>query len=823
MNQSSTRRAVTRLASISAAAALAAASFTFGPAVVAAQAADNYVGSRVEGRGTVLGSASYAPPSDAVFVSNSGSDANPGTQSRPVKTVARALVVARSGGTIVLRAGQYHESVHVDKQVTIQNYPGEVVWFDGSSVVSNWTRSGNVWTAPWSKIYGAQSYWGGVRSEYPLANYPNQLFVDGQALKQVGSAGAVTSGTFFADAANRRLVIGTDPGGKQVVSSDLEQAMNIIAPDVTLRGFGVRRYSTTANARAAIVNDARGGTIENLVVSDNATVGLWLHANGKNVRQVTLERNGMMGMNMDSSSNSSITKSVVRHNNIEGFPVQPVAAGIKITTSANVKVADNLVTDTFLATGVWFDEFSTDPMVLSNVVKDNGELQVNIELSKRGIVANNEIVGGRKGMDVRATEGLRVMNNKISGYSLMGIYVAQDDRVTNRPSKAPADFAMRTRNNQIVNNVFGCGTRFQVFVNDETGNSSAETFNLTTTGNLFSARRQNPELNLMLWGLGRDKYDFMQSPADISRRNASWKNLQASGCVANPESTVSASALSSVATPLPSDVAQLLGVSAGTRAVGRITGGGSVTPTDPVAPLPPTESSKTTTDTFGRNLSNTWGGADTGETWALSGGNAAFSVSGGVGAIDLSPGDTRAASLRSPSGTSAVVSAQVSLDRLQTQGTSGITLVGRQIGSAYYGAHLRVSADGSARLYALRHDTGLGESAPVAGKFTPGAVYNMKVEVTGTASTTVRAKAWPVNSAEPSNWQIVVADNAASLQAAGSTGVIAYESGAAKGSSRYRIDNWSATVKGAGVADAAFQGVRSVEAAPGEAPNPRQS
>ena len=96
------------------------------------------------------GSTSYPVPPDAVAVAPSGDDAAPGTLAAPVRTVARAIALARPGQTVVLRAGEYHESVEVPagKRLTVQAYPGEAVWFDGSSAVQGWTRSGSGWMHP---------------------------------------------------------------------------------------------------------------------------------------------------------------------------------------------------------------------------------------------------------------------------------------------------------------------------------------------------------------------------------------------------------------------------------------------------------------------------------------------------------------------------------------------------------------------------------------------------------------------------------------------------------------------------------------------------
>ena len=105
-----------------------------------------------------VGSARYPVPSGAVFVSKSGSDWASGTLAAPLRTIQRAINIAPSGRTIVVRAGIYHESINIpsNRTFTIQAYPGEAVWLDGSSAVTGWVRSGSVWVkSGWTAAFNS--------------------------------------------------------------------------------------------------------------------------------------------------------------------------------------------------------------------------------------------------------------------------------------------------------------------------------------------------------------------------------------------------------------------------------------------------------------------------------------------------------------------------------------------------------------------------------------------------------------------------------------------------------------------------------------------
>jgi hypothetical protein len=149
-------------------------------------------------RGSVaVGGASYPVPSGALFVSPSGNNANPGAVGAPVRSLATAFSKVATGGTVVLRGGTYHDSATASRRVTVQNYPGEIVWLDGSVVVSGWVSTGTTWTkSGWTKEFS--SLMGGdaafkarfVDGSFPMAADPDQVFVNGVALTQVGSSSA---------------------------------------------------------------------------------------------------------------------------------------------------------------------------------------------------------------------------------------------------------------------------------------------------------------------------------------------------------------------------------------------------------------------------------------------------------------------------------------------------------------------------------------------------------------------------------------------------------------------------------------------------------
>jgi hypothetical protein len=63
--------------------------------------------------------------------------------------------------------------------------------------------------------------------------------------------------------------------------------------------------------------------------------------------------------------------------------------------------------------------------------------------------------------------------------------------------------------------------------------------------------------------------------------------------------------------------------------------------------------------------------------------------------------------------------------------------------------------------------------------FAAGDQLKVRLQVTGTSPTTIRAKVWKLGTTEPTSWQRTITDAAAGLQTAGGIGVTIYLSSSA--------------------------------------------
>ncbi len=197
-------------------------------------------------------------------------------------------------------------------------------------------------------------------------------------------------------------------------------------------------------------------------------------------------------------------------------------------------------------------------------------------------------------------------------------------------------------------------------------------------------------------------------------------------------------------------------------------------------------------DLFGRSVASGWGGAEIGGSW--SGCGSACSVSNGTGLIPLTAGTGRESLLNSVNSTNTDVTADFAVNKTPTGGGTYVSLVGRGGTGEGYRGKARMMPDGSLQMSIVRlnawTEATLASATLPAGTVTAGQPLRMRVQVSGTAPTTIRFKAWAAGSAEPDAWRLTATDSTAALQKAGGVGVYSYLSGStSNGPTTVSIDN----------------------------------
>lgn len=537
-----------------------------------------------------VGQASYPVPSGAVFVSPQGSDSAAGTQSQPLRTVEAALEKVGTGGTIVLRAGSYHQRFAVNDRVTIQNYPGEAVWFDGSTTVQGYARDGQTWrhdgwTASFdnSASYTRGDHSGGfVNPDYPMAAHPDQVWIDGVAQRQVGSKGAVTPGTFYVDYAGDRLYLGSDPTGKTVRASDIGRAIEVRAAGTILRGFGVRRFAPSVPDMGAVTIERPEVTVEHLHLVDNSTTGVSLLAADITARHLTVLRNGLLGVHGNHSDRLEMEHILSSSNNLERFNQAPVSGGIKITRARDVSLDRATLTDN-IGPGFWLDESVYDGTVTNSVIHDNAGHGISLEISATMMVAGNVIRdNGRFGVKVNNTSDVALWNNTVVRND-RPLNIVQDNRRGDDPSvpghdpRRPfPDPTMPWVNGPVTvrNNVMSASSgNCLLCVEDYSGEFSAEEMGVTANNNVYQRTNSSSPQFTVVWSRGAGNPSvFPDLPAFKAASGQESRSLQLVGTsAADAQGRTTAAvrqATDTVSVALPQSIAQMLGLDTGARVLG---------------------------------------------------------------------------------------------------------------------------------------------------------------------------------------------------------------------------------------------------------------
>ena len=529
-----------------------------------------------------IGQSSYAAPANAIYVVPEGSKTSgTGTKSNPVAGAQRAIDDAPTGSTIVLREGVYRESVTVPffKDLTIQAAAGEAVWFDGSKPVTGWSQSGSTWTASWSTFFDNRvsfsagqdetSWW--VNDANPMAGHPDQVWIDGAPLTQVGSRSEVTEGTFYADQGAKQLVVGTNPSGRTVEASALAKALKIQGEGTTVRGIGVQRYATTVAMLGAVSAEVDDITLENMVIRDNATVGLFIWNDDKKIQGLTVTGNGLLGIAVNDTDGLTVQNSLVTGNNASKFNYTPVAGGVKMSRASNVTVSESIISDNQGSTGLWFDVSSSKLTVTNNVFEGNGREGLEIELSQTAVVAGNYIVdNGNSGIFVFDSGDVDIWNNTVVGNGRTITYM-QDERrqeVLSISSLIPwitSDVVVR-------NNVLSYGGQAcPMLAQDLTTKWLGSQFGISQDANLYHRSSASAPANFACWADGPKGTRGVTTIEEFrSLTGGDGKSVLVEGpSVVDPETWSLTSANPVTGTyALPGKIAAALDVSLQTRTVG---------------------------------------------------------------------------------------------------------------------------------------------------------------------------------------------------------------------------------------------------------------
>jgi PKD repeat protein len=178
-------------------------------------------------------------------------------------------------------------------------------------------------------------------------------------------------------------------------------------------------------------------------------------------------------------------------------------------------------------------------------------------------------------------------------------------------------------------------------------------------------------------------------------------------------------------------------------------------------------------------------------------------VTGGAGRLGGAPGRGTSATLAGVSRQDVAVQTDLTLPEAPTGGGVYFGLAAQRVGSSDYRATVRVQASGDVDLRLDRivdsNETILG-SVRLPGTYTPGTALTVRLETSGSAPTTLKAKVWAAGTAEPADWTLTRTDGTASLQRPGALRMETYTASNATRATVFQVDNLRAEPAGTVVA-----------------------
>lgn len=263
-----------------------------------------------------------------------GSDASPGTQQQPYRTLNQAVkaAVAQSkrgiATKITVAPGTYRETLTVAGATAA---PVTIVGASGGSVVSGadvWTGwklySGSIYSRSWPYKWGYCAQLPGP-ADAPIVRRREMIFVNGVHLTQVLSLSQMAVGTFFVNESNSTVYI-WPPSGTNVSSARIEVATRPTLLTVqgthgtTISGITFRYANGCRNVQPAVtVSGSTGTMISNDSFDWNNSTALKIaSSSGITVQSSHADHNGHTGIFLQYVENAKFTSDTASYNNWRG-------------------------------------------------------------------------------------------------------------------------------------------------------------------------------------------------------------------------------------------------------------------------------------------------------------------------------------------------------------------------------------------------------------------------------------------------------------------------------------------------------------------------
>ena len=305
----------------------------------------------------------------------------------------------------------------------------------------------------------------------------------------------------------------------------------------------------------AVVTYYQNSRFENMVIEDNATVGIGVYNANAVVQSVTSRRNGLSGGNVHRADGVQVIDSLFEANNDQNFNRAPSAGGLKITKSRPVTVRESVFRNTN-GHGLWLDEAVQNATVVDNDFVDNTGIGVICEISSSALIANNVATNnGMSGIRITNSDNVAIWNNTVR-HNRRALDMAKDNRDGSDPSipghdtRYPAQSWM-LENVSVGNNILqaGEGANATFAVENYDHRFDADSMNVRSDGNIYlTSSAFEPRWQAVWARAGHDPWVYTALSGFQEARGQEAHSIQA------PDTSDYAASFANVARPVPGEI-----------------------------------------------------------------------------------------------------------------------------------------------------------------------------------------------------------------------------------------------------------------------------
>ncbi len=395
-----------------------------------------------------------AAGADQVFYVNQAhpqaSDRNPGSQALPFKTITQAASVAvannenQIGTKILIGAGTYRESLFMLKHGRETGAPiafeaqGKVV-ISGSDVWPDWqpVAGTDIFVHYWPYAWGLAAIpegWAPYVTLQDIVRRSEMVFVNGRALHQVLSFGALKTDSFYVDEPAQRIYIRL-PGNTLIEKVAVEVANRSRLfwasgkSNIVLKGLIFQHASTALDGQAVLVEDSSHIRIELCRFQWNNWGGLGLGLSRNiTVRNSVANNNGGAGIGTRKTNTLVFEGNETSYNNWRGlhggFTDWAVAGMKNLHTHGGTFLRHKSLENA--THGLWFDMDCEDIFIDQATICSNVRTGIYLEANQGPITIQNTKICKNQDYGVLIANSAKVnlQNNTIYGNAGSQIFVS---------------------------------------------------------------------------------------------------------------------------------------------------------------------------------------------------------------------------------------------------------------------------------------------------------------------------------------------------------------------------------------------------------------